>query len=148
VCRTVLNGHSGAGIVIANTPEELVSAPLYVKYIKKRDEFRVHVGSTNQIILVQRKARRRDTPDDEVNWMIRNHDNGFVFVRKDVTPPECVLNVSVRALAVTGLDFGAIDVVYHEREDRAYVLEVNTAPGLEGSTVDDYVRFFKREAMQ
>jgi len=23
------------------------------------------------------------------------------------------------------------------------VLEVNTAPGLEGSTVDDYVKFFK-----
>jgi Glutathione synthase/Ribosomal protein S6 modification enzyme (glutaminyl transferase) len=143
VCRTVLNGHSGNGIVIANDPSELVSAPLYVKYIKKRDEFRVHVGSPNKIILVQRKARNRDTPDDEVNWMIRNHDNGFVFVRKNVTPPECVLNVALRALAVTGLDFGAIDVVYHAREDRAYVLEVNTAPGLEGSTVDDYVKFFK-----
>lgn len=143
VCRTVLTGHSGAGIVIANSPEELVSAPLYVKYIKKRDEFRVHVGSPNKILAVQRKARRRDTPDDEVNWMIRNHDNGFVFVRKNVTPPECVLNVALRALTVTGLDFGAIDVVYHEREDRAYVLEVNTAPGLEGSTVDDYAKFFK-----
>jgi Glutathione synthase/Ribosomal protein S6 modification enzyme (glutaminyl transferase) len=147
VCRTVLNGHSGEGIVIANNPEELVSAPLYVKYIKKRDEYRVHVGSTNQVILVQRKARRRDTPDEEVNWQIRNHDNGFVFVRKDVTPPECVLNVAVRALVATGLDFGAVDVVYHDREDRAYVLEVNTAPGLEGSTAEDYARFFRREAL-
>lgn len=143
VCRTVLTGHSGQGIVIANNAEELVSAPLYVKYIKKRDEYRVHVGSPNKIIAVQRKARRRDTPDDEVNWMIRNHDNGFVFVRKNVSAPECVRNVALRALAATGLDFGAVDVVYHEREDRAYVLEVNTAPGLEGSTVDDYVKFFR-----
>ena len=35
VCRTVLNGHSGAGIVIAASRDSLVTAPLYVKYIKK-----------------------------------------------------------------------------------------------------------------
>jgi hypothetical protein len=40
VCRTILNGHSGAGIVIANNRGEIVNAPLYVKYMKKRDEYR------------------------------------------------------------------------------------------------------------
>jgi len=142
VCRTVLNGHSGQGIVIANTPEELVVAPLYTKYVKKKDEYRIHVGSANQIISIQRKARRRDTPDSEVNWQVRNHANGFVFVRNNVTPPQAVLDAAIRAREAVGLDFGAVDVVYHEREDKAYVLEVNTAPGLEGSTVNDYVNYF------
>lgn len=144
VCRTVLNGHSGEGIVIANDESELVNAPLYTKYIKKKDEYRIHVGTTNQIISVQRKARRRDTPDEDVNWLIRNHKNGFVFVRNGVVPPEVVTAAAIRALDATGLDFGAVDVIYHERENRAYVLEVNTAPGLEGSTVNDYVKYFKK----
>ena len=38
VCRTKLNGHSGAGIVLGT----VVDAPLYVKYKKKRHEYRVH----------------------------------------------------------------------------------------------------------
>lgn len=142
VCRTVLAGHSGDGIVIANTPEELVHAPLYVKYIKKKDEYRVHVGSTN-IIAVQRKARRRDVPDSEVNWLIRNHKNGFVFVRNGISAPACVTEAALRAVEAVGLDFGAVDVLFHAQEQRAYVLEVNTAPGLEGQTVQDYVNFFK-----
>lgn len=141
VCRTVLNGHSGQGIVIANTREDLVDAPLYVKYEKKQQEYRVHVGSSG-IIAVQRKARRRDVPDDQVNWEIRNHDNGFVFVRNGFTAPENVLTAARQALGVSGLDFGAVDVIHNERQDRAYVLEINSAPGLEGTTVQDYVRYF------
>lgn len=148
VCRTVLNGHSGEGIVIAMTRDELVPAPLYVRYIRKKNEYRVHVGRTAteyQVISVQRKARRLDVPKEEVNWMVRNHQNGFVYVRNDFTPRKVVIEAARRALAVTGLDFGAVDVVWNEHSNRAYVLEVNTAPGLEGTTVEDYAWFFKRE---
>lgn len=31
LCRTILNGHSGSGIVMASSPDALVPAPLYVK---------------------------------------------------------------------------------------------------------------------
>lgn len=148
VCRTVLEGHSGAGIVIAATAADLVDAPLYVQYIKKKDEYRVHVGKVSgrtnpdKIIAVQRKARRRDVPDGDVNWEVRNHDNGFIYVRGGVNPPADVLDVARRALEVSGLDFGAVDVIYHERQAKAYVLEINSAPGIEGSTVDDYAAYF------
>ncbi len=156
VCRTVLAGHSGAGIVIAASAEELVDAPLYVQYVKKQEEYRVHVGKNSAgvdssttdelvIISVQRKARRLETPDSEVNWQIRNHSNGFVYVRNNVTPPESVLEVSRKALLASGLDFGAVDVIWNEAKERAFVLEINTAPGLEGTTVTDYVKFFKGE---
>ena len=46
VCaRTVLSGHSAAGLVLMNKNDitTLVKAPLYTKYIPKKDEFRVHV---------------------------------------------------------------------------------------------------------
>lgn len=147
VCRTVLAGHSGDGIVIASTPDELVDAPLYVQYVKKKDEYRVHIGRKAgaldcEVIAVQRKARRTDTPDDQVNWQVRNHSNGFVFVRGGVNPPQCVLDAAKSALMESNLDFGAIDVIYNDKQGKAYVLEINTAPGLEGQTVTDYASFF------
>ena len=94
VCRTVLNGHSGAGIVLAHSRDDLCDAPLYVKYIPKKDEYRVHVGRRNRsagdgdsefvVISVQRKARKLEVPDEEVNWKIRNLAGGFIFARNNV----------------------------------------------------------------
>ena len=145
VCRTSLSGHSGEGIVIAAARENLVDAPLYVKYIKKQDEYRIHVGRRGDqsiIISVQRKARSRAVPDDQVNWQVRNHANGFIYMRGDVNPPQQVLDYAKRALEATNLTFGAVDVIWNAHAQRAYVLEINTAPGLEGTTLDDYVRYF------
>lgn len=146
VCRTVLTGHSGAGIVIAENREQLVEAPLYVGYIKKKQEYRVHVG-TGQIIAIQRKARRMDVPDDQINWQVRNLAGGFVYARQDVAPPPSVAIAATKALIVSGLDFGAVDVVYYENRagSGAKVLELNTAPGLAGTTVDDYARYFRNK---
>lgn len=145
VCRTVLAGHSGAGIVIAEAPDQLVDAPLYVKYIPKQHEYRIHVGKKPDgeltIISTQRKARREGF--ENPNWRVRNHNNGFVFVRGNVNPTQSVLDNAKLALAATGLDFGAVDVIWNERQQRAYVLEINTAPGLEGQTITDYVSFFR-----
>lgn len=146
VCRTELAGHSGAGIVLADDRAALVSAPLYVEYVKKQEEYRIHVGRINQesiIISAQRKARRADTPDDQVNWQIRNHANGFVYIRNGINPPASVIDVARRALEASGLDFGAVDVIFNARQERAYVLEINTAPGLEGQTIEDYATFFR-----
>lgn len=147
VCRTVLAGHSGDGIVIAANRGELVPAPLYVQYVKKSHEYRVHVGRGRgdqpAIIAVQRKARNRAVPDEEVNWQVRNHNNGFVFVRGDVAPDPSVLAVARTALVESELDFGAVDVIWNERNQQALVLEINTAPGLEGQTIEDYANFFR-----
>ena len=141
VARTVLAGHSGAGISIARSLEEIVDAPLYTLYVKKKDEYRIHVGRGGSIISVQRKARKlfHENP----NWLVRNHANGFVYVRDGVNPPEQVMAAAVQVFASSGLDFGAVDVIWNEAQERAYVLEINTAPGLEGQTVQDYAAYFK-----
>ncbi len=146
VCRTVLAGHSGAGIVIANDSSELVNAPLYVKYIKKKDEYRVHLGRSSnpnesKVIALQRKAV--PTGYTAKSWQVRNLANGFIFVRNNVNPPASVVSVAKKAFQETELDFGAVDVIWNEQKEKAYVLEINTAPGLEGQTIKDYGDFFR-----
>lgn len=144
VCRTILNGHSGEGIVLASTTEQLVDAPLYVRYIPKKQEYRVHVFK-GRTVDVQRKARNKDVPDDKVDWKIRNHGNGFVFCRNEHLGdvPRDVTVQAEHAIVALGLDFGAVDVIYNDKYNRAYVLEVNTAPGLTGETLEKYTKLFE-----
>lgn len=136
VCRTILRGHSGAGISVATTPAELVDAPLYVRYLKKKKEFRVHVLKET-IIDVQEKRRRRDYPD-EPNFLVRNHHTGWVYCRDEIIEPEGLRQAAQAAVQKLGLDFGAVDIIWNEYQNKCYVLEVNTAPGLEGTTLENY----------
>lgn len=138
VCRTILNGSGGAGIVIASTPEELVEAPLYVEYIKKKREYRVHIFDGN-IIHIQQKRRRNGAPRS----LIRNLENGYVYACNDVNAPVCVTEVAQRCMGCLDLNFGAVDVVWRESDNRAFVLEVNSAPGLEGTTVKKYAEYIR-----
>lgn len=143
LCRTKLNGYGGDGIVLTSEHQGVVEAPLYVLYIPKKSEYRVHVFR-GQVVDVQRKARRSDVPDDKINWKIRNMEGGFVFARGEALGdvPEDVLIHSVYAVSACGLDFGAVDVIFNEKHQKAYVLEVNTAPGLSGATLEGYVKRF------
>lgn len=142
VCRTNLRGHSGAGIVLANSEDQLVSAPLYVQYVKKQKEFRVHVAF-GEVIDVQEKRKRSELPEDfSVNFQVRNHQTGWVYCREDIIEPTGLRDMACLCTASLGLDFGACDLIWNEKRNECYVLEVNTAPGLEGSTVDKYAQVF------
>lgn len=139
VCRTVLNGTNGHGIVLADTIEQMVDAPLFVQYKKKKKEFRIHVFN-GKVIDVQQKRKRHDA---DVNAKIRNLTNGWVFCREDVICPEGADDLAQRAVSSLGLQFGAVDIIYNEKEKSSYVLEVNTAPGLEGTTLQSYALAIK-----
>ena len=142
VCRTKLNGHSGEGIIIAEKEDDLVDAPLYTMYIKKKEEYRIHVFR-GEAFFVQRKARKKEVPDEEVNWKVRNLAGGFIFANKDVEIPDVARTEAVNAVAALALDFGAVDVI-HGSDGNWYVLEVNTACGLEGTTLEKYVQQFEK----
>jgi hypothetical protein len=139
--RHKLTGNSGEGIRIVGEEEEaeLTPAPLYTKYFKKKAEFRVHIVGS-EVILTQKKVKRADVAAEEVNWKVRNHDGGFIFQQNDIEVPAKVLAQAKLAINFTGLDFGAVDIMYNEREDEARILEVNTAPGLAGTTGEKYAR--------
>lgn len=145
VIRKTLTGHSGEGIEIVDPlgdiEGEAATHPLYTQYIKKREEYRVHVFR-GKVIFKQRKARKLDVPKDEVNWQVRNLDGGFIFANKNVELPAEALQSAVAAVDCLGLDFGAVDIILGN-DGNYYVLEVNTACGLQGSTLDAYVEAFK-----
>lgn len=144
VCRKELRGNGGDGIVIAKAAGDLVQCPLYVKYIPKLREYRVHVVN-GKVISMQRKVAK---PGQEpVCWQVRSHDNGFIFQRgMEGIPGEELDEVkkqAIFAVRAVGLDFGGVDVIWNQKVGSAYVLEVNTAPGIEGQTVQDYAAAFK-----
>lgn len=142
VVRRILNGHSGHGIEIVSPGGDLpTDAPLYVEYIKKTREARLHIFN-GRLIAWQEKRRRREVPDADVNWQVRNHDNGFIFARDNVVTDQRAVDIAVAALAALGLDFGAVDLIFNEQGNAWYFLEVNTAPGLEGQTITDYAEAF------
>lgn len=113
----------------------------------KRTEFRIHVVR-GQVILVQAKLRREGAAEQPgYNSIIRNVGSGWIYAVNNV--PEAgrgaAEQAALRAVAACGLDFGAVDVVWKEDTDRAYVLEINTAPGLdeEGSALTNYSEAFR-----
>jgi hypothetical protein len=138
-CRRTVTGFGGAGIVVAKTPEELVYAPLYTKGIVCRREYRVHV-LCNNVIDTTRKARRMAEGDStqDCGELVRNHDANWVYQRSGFEIPEGLRELAVSAVKACGLHFGAVDIVVEKNTGNQYVLEVNTAPGICGTTVELY----------
>lgn len=143
VVRRLTRANQGRGIQII-TPESrlgIPGAPLYTMYIPKRFEYRVHV-LPNGGTIVRQKRRDRSVPNEQVDWRIRNHSNGFVFAQSAEYIPAGLEDCANNAVRALGLDFGAVDLIYNQRRDQVYVLEVNTAPGMEGETVEQYRESF------
>lgn len=139
---------NGAGILKLQaetiTTVQQASIHFYSKYFKKTHEFRFHVFK-DEVIDIQQKRRSRDR-DEEYDPMIRSHDRGWTFCRELSigTPEELELmkQTAIRAVDVLGLDFGAVDMLARFNDRRVLkahaVCEINTRPGLEGTTVTKY----------
>lgn len=148
--RTRLQGHSGEGIVVCTTQDlpdlgdvqvdrqTLIRAPLYTKGItEQRREFRVHVMN-GQIIYTQQKKRVDDYRNNpNYSNIVRNHHTGWIYATQNIAINAAGRAAAIAAVQATGLDFGAVDII--TRGNNAWVLEVNTAPGLSGTNLTNYV---------
>lgn len=139
VCRTKTKSKGGEGIIICD-PEEgattLPDAPLYTRYLRKKYEYRIHVFNGEVIDYAQKKAKRNRPVT--FSKYVRSYNNGWVFCRTNLTRNDSVCQEAIKAVNALGLDFGAVDVCWFN--DKPWVLEVNTAPGLQGSTLNAYVK--------
>lgn len=136
--RTIVNGTNGRGIVeFERTDEVYPRAPLYTEYIPKKAEYRFHVFN-GEVIDVQQKKKKREFERDR-DTRIRNLNNGYIYCRDNVTPPDGSAELAVQAVAALGYRYGAVDLIYNEKRNMCYVLEVNSRPGLMGTTLDKYV---------
>lgn len=150
VGRRVLNGHSGQGIEILDptdswNPGEYTASfddldsfygcKFYTKYFKRKYELRAHVVN-HKVIDIQVKRKKKGGNADT---KIRCHKTGWVYCREELPElPQHLYDTAVKAVDALGLTFGAVDLAYNQKKDRAVVFEVNTAPGLVGSTIDIY----------
>ena len=145
-CRTVLNGRGGSGIVVANSPQELVGAQLYTAGITRDcKEYRIHIFK-DRVFHIQQKRKMSSEKLEELGIThtskIRNYKNGYVFAINDIeTPSNDVLRQAKLAVRDYALDFGAVDILQNS-EGLGYVLEINSAPGLEGTTLQKYTEVF------
>lgn len=143
--RHSTTGQGGSGIEIVD-PESAVpigeddmpDAPLYTKRFRAEHEYRVHVFGPYH--LVQKKRRRNGAEPNAV----RNHRNGYVYCTLEIEAPNSVTSTACSAVAALGLDFAAVDLMCNNAGE-VRVLEVNTAPGIEGSTLDFYVERFREK---
>lgn len=95
------------------------------EFIEKISEYRVFVlnGETFKVI-----RRYRDDVDPKVPW---NFHNGGKSIRvKKESWPKDVVKIAEKGLKTLGLQLAAIDVIM-DKEGKPYVLEANTAPGLD-----------------
>lgn len=147
--------------------DPLYAHAFYVEYVKPRKEWRVHVFR-GEIIFAQNKFRTDesfkesmvaaglvDTNTEDAGMFafvsnhVRNHSYGWRFNRlNDINNvPSNVRSASINAVDALGLDFGAVDVISYGRDEnglrRASVLEINTAPALEGESLNSYVQKFR-----
>lgn len=130
----------------ATPGQALGNHQFYTKKFTCKVELRIHVFRNGQIS-IQRKAKRDNWQADYGHIPngnhIRNFNNGFVFVRGDTNPYNInyvpVITSACNALRALGLDFGAFDVLV--KSDGSHViLECNTAPGIEGTTLEVYAQ--------
>jgi len=145
-CRTLSRASQGRGIVIASETNEVVQAPLYTCKVDVSREVRIHVFGDRVIHFAQKKRmgseRREEEGISEANEDVRSHDNGWIFSISDVEIPQEAQDVAIRGVKALGLDFGAVDMALTP-QGGCKIYEINTAPGLEGTTLVKYTEAFK-----
>ena len=86
------------------------------------------------------QANKISGPDQ----IIKSNTRGYKFAHVDAKNVNAALIAEAqKAVKALGLCFGAVDCVL-DANGKAWVLEVNTGPGLEGTTFDAYVAAFKK----
>ena len=91
--------------------------------------FEGHKGDF-KITTEQRRARYIFVDQNKAGAALQIPDDELKQVKEQAV-------LSVKAV---GLDFAGVDVIWNDKQKKAYVLEVNTAPGIEGQTVVNYAK--------
>lgn len=129
-CRKLIASSSGKGIVVASG--DLLDAKVYTKRVDG-DEFRIHVFGDDTFV-----TQKRSRIGTEANEFIRTRANGWVFCRQGIEQSQRLREAEescLRAKNLLGLDFVSFDLILN---DRAYILEANSSPGIVGQTLDFY----------
>lgn len=137
--RKYLNSSCGKGIVVIEPgiTQWAAACPVYTKYKKKKREFRVHIYKDKVVAITEK--RKRAGFEGQRDTKIRNLANGYVFCQTVEDVPEGLQALALAASKVTPSDFKGVDIGYNERNNDLFIIEVNSAPGVQGSNINAYV---------
>lgn len=128
-----LKHHGGLDIILCKGPVGVRKAlargrSFFTQFIPSRTEYRVwvyrgrHLGTYEKVLAHPEKRHR----------VGRNHRNGYAFqLVTEANIPRAAVTQAVQSIQALGLDFGAVDIL-QGNDGRYFVLEVNSAPGVEG----------------
>jgi hypothetical protein len=133
----------------------------FLRFIPKTREYRVHTFIKSQHQSMPPEERKADhyvsIKISEKGWTgetgpdpnepQKNHTFGWVFMGPQNRSEEelnVVRHVAKNAIAALGMDFGAVDVMFHIHSKRPYVLEVNSTPSLADENADTCARYVQR----
>lgn len=152
--RKLLSSYEGKGIIVFDPKKaleselfkkEILECKVFTKYIPKKQEFRVHVFKGMVVSILEK--RKKKGFEGESDPKIRNTKNGYIFCQYGPNGGPLEISEDVRkriellaldARKVCGSDFVGVDIGYNQKKDNIFIIEVNSAPGIEGSNVQKY----------
>lgn len=138
VCRRLTGSSQGRGIELAMDSDSVIDASLYTRFIPSKNEFRVHICFGQVIDYCQKIAEN----EEETNFLVKTHKNGWVYKRGVAIRSDLVRQTAINTIEALGLDFGAVDLIL--KNDKVYVIEVNSAPGIMGMSLEKYTEMFNK----
>jgi glutathione synthase/RimK-type ligase-like ATP-grasp enzyme len=132
----------GRNLFVCRTENELISAInlcgtgwYATTLVDKSSEYRVYVAQ-GRVIGV---GRKRPANENSIAWNMAQ-GGSCKNVRFDEWPLR-VVKCGLEALKISGLDFAGVDVIV-DREEKAYVLEINSAPTLANYRAQGFAKVF------
>lgn len=115
------------GLFLCSTPAEAdkalkaIQGAYYIsEYVKKDREYRVFVANGRAFMVFEKKPKNKN----DISWGCVE-EGALKYVNWSDWPLHVIEN-AIKAFNLSKLNFGAVDVI--EKDDKAYFLEINTAP--------------------
>lgn len=107
------------------------------EYIDKKSEYRVHILGDNASVSV------KFNNDGRGDSIVRSHSNGWKQIAYNGEWHEELIMLATKAIDALEYNFGAVDII--RKKNKLYLLEVNSAPGLEPRKLELYKNYFIEE---
>jgi hypothetical protein len=138
IIRTIMNGHGGIGIHVVKNDEEFNniwrSGYYWTPFVRLSSEYRVIIFNGEPIKIFKKV---REEGEDREDFPIRNNDNGYHFsIRENMDAfPNLLSFIDTKLKPLIPIGFYGLDIgKIHDSED-FFVLELNSAPGLNTNTI-------------
>jgi len=144
-------------IITENFSDEEDDEHYYRPLLNFKNEYRVHIIKDKVVAIAHKHKEVNNTINETAN-IIRSYDNGWRFAMLDEDflsrwrIKDKVISASKKAIAAVGYDFGAVDIgvvgLSTDPNVKVYVIEVNSAPGLEAEHIELYAKEFEKPLIE